>query len=132
MPVALVTHFLDGRKLCEDSRKACYKIHRGEFEAALISLDHWLQWKAEVKAKHQKKIVADNENKRRKVSSSSSSNPDGVGLESVTRQTISVQVQNADQEETEALPPVHIVSRDTETGCIQIDTEGERPQVMME
>ena len=132
MPTALVVHFLDGRKLCEETRKAYYKIHSGEFEAASISLDKWIQWKAEVKAKHRKKVESDLEIKRRKVSSSSSSNPDGVGLESVTRQTISVQVQNADQEETEALPPVHIVSRDTETGCIQIDTEGERPQVMME
>ena len=132
MPVALVTHFLDGRQLCEESRKACYKIHRGEFDAAGISLEKGIKWKAEVKAKHRKKIESDNENKRRKVSSSSSSNPDGVGLESVTRQTISVQVQDADQEETETLPPVHIVSRDSEIGCIQIDTEGERPQVMTE
>ena len=132
MPVALVTHFLDGRKLCEESRKACYKIHRGEFEAAGISLDKWIQWKEDVKAKHRKKIESDNENKRRKVSTSSSSNPDGVGQESATHPTGSVPVMDGEEDESERLPPVHIVSRDSDTGCIQIDTPGERPQVMME
>ena len=69
---------------------------------------------------------------KRKVSSSSSSNPDGVGQESATHPNDFVQVQDEEGEETERLPPVHIVSSDSETGCIQIDTEGERPQVMME
>ena len=85
MPVALVTHFLDGRKLCDD-RKAGYHIHRGQFEAAQISLERWFKHKEEVKAKHKRKVESDKENKRRKTSSSSSDQV-GTGLESVTHQT---------------------------------------------
>ena len=119
MPIALVTHFLDGRKLCDEGRKAYYKIHGGEFEAARISLDRWFQWKDEVKAKHKAKVEADNENKRRKLSSSSSSNQEGTWLERVTHQTSSIQVLDKEEEDSGIQPPVHIVSRDPDSECVQ-------------
>ena len=131
MPVALVTHFLDGRQICDSNRKACYHIHRGEFEKANISLARWLQHKEEVKKKHQLKIEQDRENKRRKVSSSSSDQA-GTGLESVTHQTGSSQVASREGDVPGVELPVHIVSRDPDTGCIQIETEGERPQIIMD
>ena len=84
-----------------------------------------------MKLKNQLKIEQDRENKRRKVSSSSSDQA-GTGLESVTHQTSSSQVAGREEDVPGVELPVHIVSRDPGTGCIQIETEGERPQVMMD
>ena len=131
MPVALVTHFLGGRKICDDNRKAEYQIHRGEFEAAQISLEKWLAHKEELKVKHKLKVESDKENKRRKMSSSSS-DQGGTGLESATHQTSSDQASGREETVPGVELPVHIVSRDPGTGCIQIDSEGERPQVIMD
>ena len=82
-------------------------------------------------SKLKKKIEFDRENKRRKVSSSSS-DQGGTGLESVTHQTSSNQASSREETVPGVELPVHIVSRDPSTGCIQIETEGERPQVMMD
>ena len=57
---------------------------------------------------------------------------DGTGLESATHQTSSDQASGREKTVPEVELPVHIVSRDPGTGCIQIDSAGERPQVMMD